>query len=112
MDRKESDLIVEVTAENMPMAVGAIAEGLRNLRDDFGVLIRSQEKCEADNKLAHEEILGKIKRHDDYLIMFKISSCAWSVLKDKDSLKLLAILLAALGLDIFGRALAEGLGIK
>lgn len=103
MDQKKTRIRVEVSEDNLPMTVGALVEGFNDLREDLGIFIRQYNTGEEKNSRQHDEILSQIKRHEDYLIVFRVSSCVLKGLKDRDNLKIAAVILGAFGLDFLAR---------
>lgn len=103
MDRKDSDLPIEMTEDNVSMIMGSVVTGLKNLRDDFSIYVEDGKADKAQNAADHAKILEAIKKHEDYLIVFRVSSCVLKSVRDKDNLKVLALIVGALGVDFLAR---------
>ena len=103
MDRKDSDLPIEMTEDNVSMIMGSVVTGLKNLRDDFSIYVEDGKSDKAQNAADHAKILEAIRKHEDYLVVFRVSSCVLKSFRDRDNLKIAALILAALGVDFLAR---------
>jgi hypothetical protein len=94
----------DATIADLAMLVGSTSEAVKNLSQQL-------TKSEEANNRAHAEILEKVDKHDNYLILFKVSGCCWQTIKDivhdKDLLKMAVVLAAAFGLDFLARLLND-----